>query len=215
MTPTFSEKIKIDDDDDENNELRNALAESDYAKYRNLSIVKLKASVEQEWHQELKRKQWEIAYLNPYWGNETLLVESDLQLWVAFHDLSVRGDDCIHFRVIVPQAPDESFARIPINIREIQELGPNPSIVACTPGGQWSSNTTNDVQLQRFVKASQTPNTDSITLALFGENQEIEGAKKKRPQDEDDQSKDTTKEPLPKRKTKRLRNASRNKGRSS
>ncbi|KAJ8112954.1 hypothetical protein OPT61_g4798 [Boeremia exigua] len=38
----------------------------------------------------------------------------NLQLWFAFRDLRVRGNDWINLRVIVPQAPDDEMNEIPI-----------------------------------------------------------------------------------------------------
>jgi len=66
--------------------------------FTRLSYSSLIALIKDEW-ELLANEQWVLAYLNPYWGNETLSIQNDLELWVAVYELRIRGSDEVTLRV--------------------------------------------------------------------------------------------------------------------
>jgi hypothetical protein len=60
--------------------------------FTRLSFSSLVSAVEEEW-EDLSEEQWVLAYMNPFWGNETLAIRNDLELWVAAYELRVRGSE--------------------------------------------------------------------------------------------------------------------------
>jgi hypothetical protein len=66
---------------------------------RLLSSDAMEQKTEGYFHEELRTKQWETAYRNPWWGNEVLLIKRDEELWIAIIDMRVQRKKDVEFQV--------------------------------------------------------------------------------------------------------------------
>jgi hypothetical protein len=64
-----------------------------------LELSKLKALITSDWKDALEGSNWHLTYLDPEWGNASLVIENDLQLQNAIRNLRFRGATNVHMRV--------------------------------------------------------------------------------------------------------------------